>query len=152
MRFGVMKAHRSMSRRFSLDAYTLMEIMLVLAIISVLVGAGIYSMTGSLDMAKERRVDADIQTITTALRSYEMENLFLPTTAQGLNALVKRPASEPQPKRWRQGMKKIVDPWGSIYQYKYPGVKNSDSFDIYSLGPDRVESKDDIGNWEREGN
>jgi general secretion pathway protein G len=128
--------------------YTLMEIMLVLAIISVLVGAGIYYLTGSLDVAKEQRVDADIQTITTQLRTYEMQNLFLPSTAQGLEALVRRPSSEPQPKRWRQLMKKVVDPWGTVYQYKNPGVKNPDSFDVYSLGPDRVESDDDIGNWE----
>jgi general secretion pathway protein G len=144
--FAMKTAYPIVSRKAA--GYTLMEIMLVLAIISVLVGAGIYYLTGSLDVAKEQRVDADIQTITTQLRTYEMQNLFLPSTAQGLEALVRRPSSEPQPKRWRQLMKKVVDPWGTVYQYKNPGVKNPDSFDVYSLGPDRVESDDDIGNWE----
>lgn len=136
---------------FRLQAgYTLMEIMLVLAIISVLVGAGIYYLTGSLDVAKEQRVDADIQTLTTQLGTYESQNLFLPTTAQGLQALVTRPGSEPQPKRWKQMMKKTpIDPWGMPYQYKNPGTKNPERFDIYSFGPDRVESGDDIGNWDK---
>lgn len=126
-----------------------MEIMLVLAIISVLVGAGIYYLSGSLDIAKTQRVQADIQTLTTQLQAYQMQNLILPTSAQGLQALVTRPTSEPQPKRWTRLMKKITDPWGNDYRYKRPGVKNSDSFDIYSLGPDGVESDDDIGNWEQ---
>jgi general secretion pathway protein G len=127
-----------------------MEIMLVLAIISVLVGAGIYYLTGSLDIAREQRAEADIQTFTTALGTYESQNLFLPTTAQGLNALLVRPTSEPQPKRWRALLtKKPIDPWGTVYQYRYPGTKNPDRFDLYSFGPDRVESDDDIGNWER---
>jgi general secretion pathway protein G len=130
--------------------YTLMEIMLVLAIISVLVGAGIYYLTGSLDVAKDQRVEVDIQTFTTQLGTYESQNLFLPTTAQGLKALLERPTSEPQPKRWRPLLTKMpIDPWGSPYQYRYPGVKNPDRFDLFSLGRDRVESSDDIGNWEK---
>lgn len=130
--------------------YTLIEIMLVLAIIAVLLGAGIYYMSGSLDTAKAQRVDADIQTITTQLRTYEMQNLVMPTTAQGLQALVTEPASEPKPRRWVQLFTKLPeDPWGTPYQYRNPGVKNPKGFDLYSLGPDRVESDDDIGNWEK---
>jgi len=145
-----MKDLRTPSSRQTRAGYTLMEIMLVLSIISVLVGAGIYYLTGSLDVARIQRVEADIQTFTTQLGTYESQNLFLPTTAQGLKALVERPTSEPQPKRWSMLLKKMpIDPWGSPYQYRYPGVKNPDRFDIYSLGQDRVESGDDIGNWEK---
>lgn len=141
--------HFSSPRPFR-AGYTLMEIMLVLAIISVLVGAGIYYLTGSLDVAKDQRVEVDIQTFTTQLGTYESQNLFLPTTAQGLKALIERPTSEPQPKRWRALLTKMpIDPWGSPYQYRYPGVKNPDRFDLYSWGRDRVESADDIGNWEK---
>ncbi|MEO6055076.1 MAG: type II secretion system major pseudopilin GspG [Chthoniobacterales bacterium] len=129
--------------------YTLIEIMLVLAIIAVLLGAGIYYMAGSLDTAKNKIVEADIQTITTQLNTYEMQNLNLPSTAQGLQALVTEPTTQPHARRWVRLFKKLPqDPWGTPYQYKNPGTKDPKSFDLYSLGPDRVESGDDIGNWE----
>ena len=129
--------------------YTLIEIMLTLAIIAVLLGAGIYYLTGNLDVAKEQRVAADLQTITTQLKTYEMQNLFLPTTEQGLQALVTQPTTEPVPKRWRQLMEKTPeDPWGKPYVYRIPGKHRPSGFDLFSLGPDRVESDDDIGNWE----
>jgi len=129
--------------------YTLIEIMLVLAIISVLLGAGIYTLVGNLDTGREVRVKADTAAIMTQLRTYEASNLMLPTSEQGLRALAERPTSEPIPKRWRQLYQKPPeDPWGMPYQYRYPGKKNPNSFDIYSYGPDRKESDDDIGNWE----
>jgi general secretion pathway protein G len=135
-------------RRSSRNGYTLIEIMLVLAIISVLVGAGVYYMVGNLDVAKENRVGTDITTITTQLKTYEMESLYLPTTEQGLDALVHKPTAEPIPLRWHQLFEKVpVDPWGTPYQYLSPGKHNPGKFDLYSLGPDRKESDDDIGNW-----
>lgn len=123
--------------------------MLTLAIIAVLLGAGIYYLTGNLDIAKEQRVEADLQTITTQLKTYEMQSLFLPTTEQGLQALVTKPTTEPVAKRWRQLMEKLpIDPWGKPYLYRNPGKRNPEKFDLFSTGPDRVESDDDIGNWE----
>ncbi len=102
------------------------------------------------DTAKEQRVQADITTITTELRTYEMEALFLPTNEQGLDALVHKPTAEPVPERWHQLTEGTpTDPWGMPYQYRYPGKYNTDGFDLYSLGPDRVESDDDIGNWKK---
>ncbi len=136
--------------RHARGAYTLIEIMLVIAIISVLVGAGIYYLTGNLDIAKERRVETDLTTITTQLKTYEMEALSLPTTEQGLDALVHKPSVEPVPSRWHQLFEKMpIDPWGMPYQYRYPGKHNPDKFDLYSFGPDRVESDDDQGNWSK---
>lgn len=130
-------------------AFTLIEMVLVLAIVALLVGAGIVHLTGVLDEGKYQRVRGDISTLTSALRTYEMGNLFLPTTAQGMMSLVSAPSTQPLPKRWRQYMKKLpLDPWGRDYQYRNPGTKNASGFDIYSFGPDGLESADDIGNWE----
>lgn len=128
--------------------YTLVEIMLVLAIIAVLLGAGIYKLVGNLDAAKETRVEADIQTISTQLKTYEMTNLFLPTTEQGLQALVTEPTGDPKPRRWRQLMESVpLDPWGMPYNYRNPGIKNPNGFDLYSYGPERKEGDKEIGNW-----
>lgn len=127
------------------SGYTLFEIMLVLGIIAVLVGSAIFLLVGNVDVAKEQRVDSDIQAISTQLKTYEMVNFNFPTTAQGLEALVKKPTTEPMPRRWRQLMDSVpLDPWGTPYQYVYPGKQNPGSFDLYSLGPDRVQSADDL--------
>lgn len=128
-----------------LRAYTLFEIMLVLGIISVLVGSAIYLLANNIDVAKEQRVDADFQAISTQLKTYEMVNYILPTSDQGLDALVERPNGDPQPRKWRRLLESVpLDPWGTPYQYRNPGRVNPNGFDLYSLGPDRKESPDDI--------
>jgi general secretion pathway protein G len=139
----------SSPKRLRRDAgYTLFEIMLVLGIIAVLVGSAIYLLVGNIDVARESRVEADIQSISTQLRVYEMQNLRPPTTQQGLQALVTRPGGDPPPRRWRQLLEKVpLDPWGEEYVYYWPGKKNADGFDLFSKGPDRQEGGgDDIGN------
>lgn len=128
--------------------YTLIEIMLVLGIIAVLLGSAIYWMVGSVEGAKIQRVDGDIASITSQLRMYEINNRFLPTTQQGLMALVKKPEIEPLPRRWTQLFKEVpLDPWNRPYMYAFPGKHNPESFDLYSLGKDGIESDDDMGNW-----
>lgn len=136
------------TRRRHSYGYTLFEIMLVLGIIAVLVGSAIYLLVGNIDVARESRVEADIQAISTQLRVYEMQNLRPPTSQQGLKALVSRPSTEPMPRRWRQLLEKIpLDPWGEEYVYYSPGKKNPKGFDLFSKGPDRQEGGgDDIGN------
>lgn len=127
------------------SGYTLFEIMLVLGIISVLVGSAIFMLAGNIDVAKEQRVDSDIEAISMQLRTYEMLNYRMPTTEQGLKALVDQPSTEPRPRRWKQLMKEVpLDPWGQEYVYRNPG-KGGSGFDLYSLGPDGKESDDDSG-------
>jgi len=43
----------------------------------------------------------------------------------------------------------LVDWWGSPMRYRFPARKSSAPFDVWSLGPDKIESADDIGNWEK---
>ncbi len=130
--------------------FTLMEMVLVLGIIALLVGSGIVYLVGVLDVGKESRVKADINTITAALRTYETQNMFLPTTKQGIMALVEKPTSRPLPKNWRPFLKKMLfDPWGKEYQYARPGRRDSSGFDLFSAGPDGIAgNEDDIGNWD----
>jgi general secretion pathway protein G len=131
--------------RFSQSGYTLFEIMLVLGIIAVLVGSAIYMLVGNIDVAKEQRVDSDVEAISMQLRTYEMLNYRMPSTEQGLKALVNQPTTGPRPRRWKQLMKTVpIDPWGNEYVYRNPG-KGGAAFEIYSLGPDGKESDDDAG-------
>lgn len=130
------------------SGFTLLEIMLVVSIIVILLGVAISQIGNPGGMVKsEVAVKSDIQGITSQLRLYESINGFLPTTEQGLQALVTQPTTEPKPTRWYQLFKKVPkDPYGSNYIYLCPGRKNPNSFDLYSAGNDRkADTADD--NW-----
>ncbi len=131
--------------------FTLLEIMLVVTIIALLLAAAIYGLKGNLGFAQDTRVNADIKAITVALNTYYGTNGFYPTSEQGVNALIAPPDSEPKPRQWRQFFsKQPTDPWGNAYIYVYPGKHNTDSFDLYSAGPDRkADTADDVGNWDK---
>ncbi|MEM7387394.1 MAG: type II secretion system major pseudopilin GspG [Verrucomicrobiota bacterium] len=129
-------------------AFTLIELVLVLTIISILVGGGIYYLMGNVDVAKETRVETDITTIATQLKLYESRNVQPPSEEQGLMALVEKPTTDPKPDRWTQLMEEVpLDPWKRPYQYRNPSKRSKRDYDIFSLGKDGIESEDDIGNW-----
>jgi general secretion pathway protein G len=130
--------------------FTLLEMMLVVMIIAMLLAAAVHFMKGNLGIAEEVRVKGDIESISTQLKMYQGMNGFLPTTEQGLQALVTRPDSDPKPTQWHLLLDKLpVDPWQQQYFYECPGKHNPTSFDLYSAGPDRKPgTDDDIGNWD----
>lgn len=129
-------------------AFTLVEIVLVITIIAVLGAAAIYKIKGTVDVAKETRVESDIKNVMTQIKVYEARNLAPPTTEQGLKALVEIPTVEPVPGKWTQLLEEIPkDPWNKEFQYVYPAKRSKSDYDIFSLGKDGVESADDIGNW-----
>lgn len=136
-------------RRRKRSAFTLLEIMLVVMIIALLLGFAIYKLTGNLDVAREVRARSDIQTISMQLNLYEAMTGTLPTTEQGLAALVSPPQTGPKPATWRQLLKEVpVDPWGQPYVYVYPGKHNPGSFDLYSRGATHQDGgQDNVGNW-----
>ncbi|HCN78267.1 MAG TPA: type II secretion system protein GspG [Verrucomicrobiales bacterium] len=143
-----MKTHRIHPRRTA--AFTLVEMVLVLGIVALLVGAGIVSLVGVLDSGKKTRVKGDLNTLSAALRSYETDNMFLPSSEQGIMALVQKPSSRPAPQNWAPKLKKVLlDPWGNPYHYRRPGQNDKGGFDVFSAGEDGTPgTADDIGNWD----
>lgn len=147
-----MKMNRLSLSRPKRSGFTLLEIMLVVMIIALLGGAAAYYMGGNIGIAQETRVKTDLQSISTQIKIYQSQNGFLPSTEQGLEALVNEPNTNPKPKQWHQLFEKLpTDPWGNPYHYTAPGKKNPKSFDLYSAGGDlKPGTTDDIGNWEKE--
>ena len=118
--------------------FTLLEIMLVVTIIALLLGAAIYKLGGNVEYSRHVRIASDIQGINTQLKLYESMNGFFPTSEQGLQALVAQPSTDPQPTRWYQLYKELPkDPWNNNYIYVNPGRKNPNGYDLYSAGQDR---------------
>lgn len=127
--------------------FTLIELMLVVIIIGALVAMVMPRLTGRTEQARTTAASADIQAnIATALKLYELDNGGFPSTEEGLNALLSKPASA---QNWHGPYleKRPIDPWGREYKYKSPGEHRQD-YDLYSLGKDGVESADDVKNWE----
>ena len=132
--------------------FTLIELMLVVIIIGALAAMILPRLAGRSEQARVAIARADINSnIAMALDLYELDNGSYPTTEQGLDALLEKPASSPTPVNWNGPYlkKEPKDPWGNLYKYSYPAVNNSKGdFDLYSLGPNGVEGEDDITNWE----
>jgi general secretion pathway protein G len=138
------------------EGITLMELMIVIAIIGIL---SLIIVPRFMDIPQKARVEACKQQIAAfgiALDRYNLDNGTYPTTEQGLDALVKKPSSEPSPMNYNDGgylKKKEVpkDPWGGAYMYTSPG-QNGNEYEIMSYGADGKESgegpKADIKSWE----
>ena len=109
-------------------------------------------LSSEVEEARQSRINGDIATIGVALSGYERRAKTLPTTEQGLNALVEKPTPTPAPDNWIPYMKMIPkDPWDQEYQYRYtPDLDGSSGgkYDVWSLGSDgKTDTGDDVGNW-----
>jgi general secretion pathway protein G len=130
--------------------FTLIEIMVVVIILGILAAIVAPNVIGRIDDAQISRVQQDLRSIESALKLYRMDNFSYPTSEQGLEALVNKPA-DPNIRNWKQNLDRLPkDPWGNPYQYLSPG--NNGEIDIYTLGRDGRPGGEgvdtDMGNWE----
>jgi general secretion pathway protein G len=124
--------------------FTLLEMVIVLGIIAMILGGAIFAMRGIGDAAKLKQVEADFKSLESALQMYKLNAGSYPTSQQGLKSLQEKPTSTPMPRRWVQVMSKIpLDPWDSPYNYRFPGRKRVNEFEILSKGPDGMENTPD---------
>jgi general secretion pathway protein G len=122
-----------------LRGFTLLEMLVVLALIGLLAGISVPIYLGRAEAARISKVESDFATIATALRLYELDNRALPTTEQGLAALVSKPQRSPVPPRYKNGgyLREVpVDPWDKPYQYLAPSRDGARAFELVSLGAD----------------
>lgn len=141
----------SRRRARSRAAFSLLEMILVIALIGLLVGVGAANFDRIFGKASKDTAEIFIKTTAeTALMTYKVHMGTYPTSAQGLQALVVAPDGGNT--RWSgpyiKGGKVPEDPWKRPYQYRYPGTKNTGSYDLFSLGEDGQEgTADDVNNW-----
>jgi general secretion pathway protein G len=131
--------------------FTLLEIMIALAILSLLIGLAVSNLDKFFGDAQQSTAQLFVrESIKLPLTSYRIKMGDYPSTAEGLQALISAPAGKAE--QWSgpyfSDPKIPLDPWGEPYVYRYPGTKNKSSYDIFSKGPDKTEgTADDIGNW-----
>lgn len=114
---------------------TLIEMIVVLAIIALVAALIVPNVIGRPDEARMTVAKTDLRTISAALKMYRLDNGDYPSSEQGLAALSKKPTTEPLPRNWSSEgylAQVPVDPWGRPYVYRNTGG----TFELLSLGKD----------------
>ena len=137
--------------------FTLIELMVVITILALLGGIVMPRVIGRLRQAKPQKAAIDLKQIGLALDMYAADNGMYPTTEQGLDALIRKPTSQPEPMNWLEAYvepTKFLDPWGAQYIYESPSQHEGYDYDLYSNGLDGQEGGEgenaDITNWLQE--
>lgn len=134
--------------------FTLIEIMVVIAILALLAALVAPKIIGRSDDAKIADAKVQIKNLETALKLYKLDNGGFPSTEQGLAALVTKPTVGQIPKNYKaegylESKKVPKDPWGNDFAYLSPGEHGD--YDLYSLGADGVKGGEgknaDIESW-----
>lgn len=122
-------------------AFTLMELLLVLAIIGLLIGGGAAVYGGIMEQARGTKTEAKLGIINGYLQMYQSrQNGKLPSQSAGLNALVNAGIVTDE--------SELTDAWGNPFMYQIPGKKSKEKYDLFSKGKDQLDgTADDIGNW-----
>ncbi len=144
--------HFAESPRARRAAFTLFEMLIVIALIALLAGVAITNVDKIFGQNQETLARIFVNdSMKAPLTSYRIDMGSYPSTAEGLQALLTSP--EGGGDRWNgpyldtSGNRVPLDPWQRPYQYRFPGTRNTGKYDLFSFGPDGVESADDIGNW-----
>ena len=121
---------------------TLIEILVVVAILGMLATAVTVAVLDQFEDAKGERARMDIAAVTQGLSAYYIKMGKYPTTGDGLSSLVSPPKGSPLLSELP------TDPWENEYNYSYPGTRNAKGFDLWSSGKDgQSGTEDDVGNW-----
>lgn len=152
MNYSVRPRRSCMNREGARKAFTLLEIMVVLAIMGLLVGLAVASLDKIYLQSKISAAGLFVrQSIKVPLQSYRMSLGDYPSTGEGFQALISPPSGKAD--RWHgpylENGKIPLDPWDEPYQYRCPG-SHQNAYDMWSKGPDKADgTEDDIGNWNR---
>jgi general secretion pathway protein G len=134
------------------SGFTLLEVMIVVAIIVMLAAFAIPNLIGMQDKAKIDATKVQVKAFDQAVKAYKVKVGDYPG-GEGLSALVSGPGNGQE--AWTPLMSNedvnALDQWGNRFNYSFPGSRNpfgSSAPDIWSNGPDRQSgTADDIGNW-----
>ncbi|MFT4587369.1 MAG: general secretion pathway protein G [Candidatus Binatia bacterium] len=132
--------------------FTLVELLLVLVILAALAAVVVPKFANRGKQAKVTAATTQISNFEVALDTFEVDNGYYPSGANGLNDLASQPSNAQE---WRGPYVKEVplDPWQNPYIYESPGKMNSGGYDISSSGPDmQPGNEDDITNFSSGGN
>ena len=122
-------------QRLREQGFTLLELLVVLAILGLLIGLVAPAVMRQFGAAKEKIAAQSVERLATVLDMYKLDIGTYPTTDQGLQALITQPQGVA---RWNgpylKGDKLPEDPWGRPFVYRSPSSRAGHEFDLYSVG------------------
>jgi len=125
--------------------FTLLEILVVIAILGLLIGLVAPAALRQLGSARASVARQSIERIASVLDLYKLDIGTYPTTEQGLQALVENPG---EVVNWNgpylKGTQAPLDPWNHPYQYRNPSSRTGREYDLCSLGPSGAASGDSM--------
>lgn len=130
--------------------FTLVELLVVLVILGLLAALVAPRVLSYLGSSKTKAAHLQITSFASALDLYRLDNQSIPTSAEGLRALVEKPTSATTWNGPYLAQGKIPkDPWGNDYHYAAPGQHGE--YDLFSLGADNKDGGEDenqdVVNW-----
>ncbi len=142
---------RAPRARVTARGFTILELLLVLAILAVLAGIVSTRFVGQSQAAKVKAAHTQLENLNLSLNRFEVDLGRFPSASEGLTALIERPGDDTK-KAWLgpylDGNAIPLDQWGHPWNYRFPGQHRPDGFDLWSNGPDgREGGDDDIANW-----
>ncbi len=141
---------RFLRRRRRDDGFTLLEMLVVLAIMGLLAAIIAPQVLKYVGTSRTRTAQVQIQNVVAALDLYQLDVGRYPTQEEGLAAVITAPSNaEGWNGPYLQRSAALIDPWGQPYLYRNPGRHGP--IDVYSLGPDKGKGGGgeaaDVGNW-----
>jgi general secretion pathway protein G len=143
------------TRRARRAGFTLVELMVVMVILVLLAALVIPRVMNRAEDARRATTIVQMRLLVSELEKYRIDNAGkVPSTEQGLSALVKEPSSPPKPKRWKGPYIEQVPKDGWSNDFQYLSLDNGRDFHLWSFGADNVQGGEgldaDINSWERE--
>ena len=134
------------------DGFTLIELLVVVIILGLLVGLVGPRLLGRVGQSKTAAAKAQIELFGAALDQYRLDIGSYPTTAQGLEALVKNPGAGNWNGPYLKKNAVPKDPWGTSYKYGCCPGQHGD-YDLWTEGADNAPGGDgenaDVTSWEQ---
>jgi general secretion pathway protein G len=121
------------------QGFTLLEILVVVAILGLLIGLVAPKALQLLGGAKVNVAKQAIERLVGVLDLYKLDAGNYPSTQQGLEALLEKPSGVSS---WNgpylKGDKAPLDPWNRPYTYRFPSTRRGHDLDLCSGGPNGV--------------